>query len=147
MRDSTQTVARLIELSSEYVELASTHLKRNWDISTASQLRGFERFHEFREALRIQFFFPELPPRWRKTLLDLRRAKLDYDSAREPYREPLTHKDVTAAGEDLSSSHRRFQEAMVEVKRRLLGLLTPVQQEILRKVYLSTESSSQDERQ
>jgi len=147
MCNSTEAAARLIELSSEYVELASMHLKRNWDISEASQLRGFERIQEFREALRIQFFFPELPPRWRKTLLELRRAKFDYDSAREPYREPLTRDDVTAAAEDLSGSHRRFQEAVVEVKGRLLGLLTPVQQEILRKVYLSAESSSPDERQ
>ena len=80
-------------------------------------------------------------------MLELRRAKFDYDSAREPYREPLTRDDVTAAAEDLSGSHRRFQEAVVEVKGRLLGLLTPVQQEILRKVYLSAESSSPDERQ
>lgn len=146
MRNATDAAARLIELSSEYVELASMHLKPNWDISTSSPLRGFGGIREFREALRIQFFFPELPPRWRKILLDLRRAQFDYDAAREPYREPLTHKDVTAAAEHLSSSHRRFQQAVAEVKGRLLGSLTPVQQEILRKLYLTTESSSPDER-
>ncbi len=142
-----EAVAKLIELSDQYVELASVHLRRNWDISAASQLRGFEGMQEFRETLRLQFFFPELPPRWRKALIDLRRAKFEYDAAREPYREPLTQDAVTAAAKDLSGSTRSFQRAVAEAKAHLLPRLTSVQQEILRQLSFTTESRTRTEGQ
>lgn len=143
MQDLTRAVTRLIELSNEYVELASVHLRRNWDISTTSQLQGFGGIQEFHEALRLQLFFPELPTNLRKLLMDLRRAKFECDAAREPYREPLTREDVTAAAKDLSGSTRSFLRAVAEAKAQVLPLLTPVQQEILRKLYFAAESRVQ----